>query len=195
MADILTGREAPSGKLTMSFPIKYGDVPSAANFPLKGDTASLDTTRYEEELLVGYRYYDTMKKPVSYPFGYGLCYTQFEYGNLEVDAEGDSIRVSALIANVGEKEGKEVAQLYISSPDNDAGRPLKELKAFTKTRLLQPCEAEKITFVLPKSELAQYDEEAEDWKLKEGSYRLFVNSSVEDCRLEGKVQIGAKNSF
>lgn len=195
VADILTGRETPSGKLTMSFPIKYGDVPSAANFPLKGDTASLDTTRYEEELLVGYRYYDTMKKPVSYSFGYGLSYTQFEYGNLEVDAEGDSIRVSALIANVGDKEGKEVAQLYVSSPGNDAGRPLKELKAFTKTRLLQPCEAEKVTFVLPKSELAQYDEQAKDWKLKAGSYRLFVNSSVEDCRLEGKVQIGAKNSF
>lgn len=186
VADILTGTASPSGKLTMTFPIKYEDVPSAPNFPIAGSTASTDSTRYEEGLFVGYRYYDTFHKPVSYPFGYGLSYTQFTYSNLDVVNEGDNIRLSCLITNAGDKEGKEVAQVYVSAPNNGQKRPLKELKTFAKTKFLQPGETEKVTFILTKSDLAQYDENTGKWKIPEGTFRLFVNSSSADCKLEGK---------
>lgn len=193
VADILTGASSPSGKLTMTFPIKYEDVPSASNFPLAGSTASIDSTSYEEGLFVGYRYYDTFKKPVSYPFGYGLSYTKFAFSNLEVIDEGDNIRLSCLITNAGNKEGKEVAQVYVAAPDNGQKRPSKELKTFAKTGLLQPGDTEKVTFLLPKSDLAQYDEASRQWQVPEGTFRLFINSSATDYKLEGKVQISQCN--
>lgn len=189
VADILTGITSPSGKLTMSFPIKYEDVPSAPNFPIEGSTASIDSTRYDEGLFVGYRYYDTFHKPVSYPFGYGLSYTQFEYSNLDITEDGDTIRLSCLITNAGDKEGKEVVQVYVSAPNGGKDRPSKELKAFAKTNYLQPGDTEKVTIILPKSELAQYDSTSNQWKIPEGIFRIFVNSSATDYELEEKIQI------
>lgn len=193
VTDILTGVTSPSGKLTMTFPIKYEDVPSAPNFPLAGSTASTDSTRYEEGLFVGYRYYDTYHKPVSYPFGYGLSYTEFTYSNLDITDNGDSIRLSCRITNAGDKEGKEVAQVYVAAPNSGQQRPSKELKTFHKTNLLQPGESETVTFTLPKSDLAQYDETSKQWKLQEGIYRFFVNSSATDYKLEGKIYLGLGN--
>lgn len=193
VADVLTGATTPSGKLTMTFPINYEDVPSAPNFPLPGSTASTDSTRYEEGFFVGYRYYDTFQKPVSYPFGYGLSYTRFTYSNLDITDEGDTIRLSCLITNAGDKAGKEVAQVYVSAPDNGQKRPVKELKTFSKTKLLQPGETEKLTFILPKSDLTQYDETSNQWQLPEGIFRLFINSSANDCKLEGKIGLGICN--
>lgn len=177
----------------MTFPVNYEDVPSAPNFPLPGSTASTDSTRYEEGLFVGYRYYDTFNKPVSYPFGYGLSYTRFTYSNLDITDEGDTIHLSCLITNAGDRAGKEVAQVYVSAPNNGQKRPLKELKTFAKTKLLQPGETEKLIFHLPKSDLAQYDEATSQWKLPEGIFRLFVNSSAADCKLEGKIGLGLCN--
>lgn len=193
VSDILTGATTPSGKLTMTFPVKYEDVPSAPNFPVAGSTASLDTTRYEEGLFVGYRYYDTFKKPTSYPFGYGLSYTKFAYSNLAITDEGDTIHLSCLITNIENREGKEAVQVYVSAPESDEKQPLKELKAFAKTGLLQPGETEKLTFILPKSDLAVYNEASDSWQIPVGTFRLFVNASTTDCRLVGKIQISQPN--
>lgn len=187
VADILTGLISPSGKLTMTFPVTYEDVPSSANFPIAGSTASIDSTRYEEGVFIGYRYYDTYQKPVSYSFGYGLSYTRFEYNDLTINEEGENIRISCLITNKGEKEGKEIAQLYISTPDSSNTSPFKELKAFAKTRLLSPGETDKLTFILSKSELVRYDESTGSWKQPSGTLKIYINSSVSDYRLDGEL--------
>lgn len=186
VADILTGSAIPSGKLPMTWPLSYEDVPSAANFPLAGTTRSIDTTRYEEGFFVGYRHYDTFRKPVSYPFGYGLSYTTFDYGNLSIARKTDAVEVSCQIMNSGNKAGKEVVQVYITSPDQEKNYPSKELKGFGKTRELQPGEVERITIRIPISYLTRYDEATSSWKLPQGTFRFFINSSVTDCRLTGK---------
>lgn len=184
VADILTGLVSPSGKLTMTFPLSYEDVPSYANFPLAGSGLSIDSTRYDEGLFVGYRYYDTYNKPVSYPFGYGLSYTEFEYSHLMIKEEDDNIRISCQITNKGKRDGKEIAQLYIAAPDSSNTSPSKELKAFAKTRLLSPGETDKVTFILSRSELARYDESTDSWKQPSGKLKIFINSSVSDYRLD-----------
>lgn len=184
VADILTGLVSPSGKLTMTFPLSYEDVPSYANFPLAGSGSSIDSTRYDEGLFVGYRYYDTYNKPVSYPFGYGLSYTEFEYSHLMIEEEDDNIRISCQITNKGKRDGKEIAQLYIAAPDSSNTSPSKELKAFAKTRLLSPGETDKVTFILSQSELARYDESTDSWKQPSGKLKIFINSSVSDYRLD-----------
>lgn len=186
VADILTGTTSPSGKLPMTWPVSYEDVPSAANFPLAGTKGSIDTTRYEEGFFVGYRYYDTFHKSVSYPFGYGLSYTTFNYGNLSIAKKTDAVEVSCQIMNSGNKVGKEVVQVYISSPDTRKEYPSKELKGFAKTRELQPGEVEKVTIRIPLAYLTRYDESTSSWQLPQGIFRFFVNSSVADCRLTGK---------
>lgn len=189
VADILTGKSNSSGKLTMTWPLKYEDVPSADYFPVQGSTANIDSTRYEEGIFVGYRYYDTYHKPISYPFGYGLSYTRFDYGNLTITETKDDIRLTCIVANAGEKAGKETVQIYVSAPVSDKDRPLKELKAFGKTQLLLPGETEEMTFCIPKTYLGQYDEESGNWKLPVGIFRFFVNTAVDNCRLEGKIQM------
>lgn len=189
VTDILTGKANPSGKLTMSWPIRYEDVPSASCFPIKGSTSNIDSTRYEEGLFVGYRYYDTFNKKVSYPFGYGLSYTHFEFNDLNIAETGDTIKLSCSIINSGSKAGKEVMQVYVASPGRDKVGPLKELKAFAKTRLLQPGESENITVLIPKSYLYQYEEKSAKWKLPEGIFHFFVNTSVNICCLERSIII------
>lgn len=189
VADILTGTVTPSGKLPMTWPVNYEDVPSASNFPLAGRKESIDSTRYEEGLFVGYRYYDTFDKPVSYPFGYGLSYTTFDYGNLSIEKKEDVVEISCRIINSGNRAGKEVVQVYVSFPDKNENYPTKELKGFAKTQILQPGETETVTIHIPLSYLKRYDETADCWKLPQGIFRFFVNSSVEDCRLTGKYNL------
>ena len=189
VTDILTGTVTPSGKLPMTWPVNYEDVPSASNFPLAGHKESIDSTRYEEGLFVGYRYYDTFGKPVSYPFGYGLSYTTFDYGNLSIEKKEDVVEISCRIINSGNRAGKEVVQVYVSFPDKNENYPTKELKGFAKTQILQPGETETVTVHIPLSYLKRYDETADCWKLPQGIFRFFVNSSVKDCRLTGKYNL------
>lgn len=184
VADILSGTVTPSGKPTMTFPISYEDVPSAPNFPLPGNTANRDSTRYEEDIYVGYRHYDTFGKPVSYPFGYGLSYTRFSYENLQVSLEADTIRISCLITNTGKADGKEIAQLYISSLDNKTEHPLKELKAFAKTKTLRSGESDTVSFLLPKTEFTVFDSVTGNQSEPRGAFRIYVNASCTDYRLE-----------
>ena len=199
VADILSGKVNPSGKLTMTFPLDYFDVPSAKNFPydytfdirsLMGSSTSaggepkkdVDYTYYEEDIYVGYRYYDSFGKQVSYPFGYGLSYTNFEYSNAAVKEESaGSYTIEVDIKNVGNVSGKEVVQLYVKAPDNASyGKPEKELKAFSKTKELKPGESQKIIMNVKASELASFDESGSTWLADKGLYNFFVGGSSKD---------------
>lgn len=203
VADVLTGKSSPSGKLTMTFPIDFEDAASSANFPIdveanidisnsgekKGDVKNVDYTDYDEDIYVGYRYFDSFGKEVSYPFGYGLSYTTFEYGQAQVQSCEDSYVVTLQIKNTGSRAGKEVVQLYVSAPDNAAAnKPAKELKAFAKTGELQPGQAQTVTLELPKSELASFDAEASAWVVTPGRYELLIGASSRDIRAKLSVE-------
>ena len=151
VADIMTGKVNPSGKLTMTWPVAATDHPSTRNFPGLVDFYSYqnersggrqmrnyDYTNHEEDIYVGYRYFDTFNKEVSYPFGYGLSYTTFAYSKPAVKVSGDNVTVSVTVKNTGDVAGKEVVQLYVTAPKGQLEKPAQELKAFAKTRELQP---------------------------------------------------------
>ncbi|MBP3455575.1 MAG: glycoside hydrolase family 3 C-terminal domain-containing protein [Alistipes sp.] len=203
VADVLTGKASPSGKLTMTFPVGFEDAASSANFPIdveanidisnsgekKGDVKNVDYTDYDEDIYVGYRYFDSFGKEVSYPFGYGLSYTTFEYGQAQVQSREDSYVVTLQIKNTGSRAGKEVVQLYVSAPDNAAAnKPAKELKAFAKTGELQPGQAQTVTLELPKSYLASFDAEASAWVVTPGRYELLIGASSRDIRAKLSVE-------
>lgn len=200
VADILSGKANPSGKLTMTFPVRFEDHASTANFPvdLKGNTELtdktikaeedkvrlIDYTPYEEDIYVGYRYFDTFGKKVSYPFGYGLSYTSFEYSKPEISREADgSYLVKVDITNTGSRAGKEVAQLYVSAPDaKSANKPDKELKAFAKTRELAPGESQTLELKVAHADLASFDENASKWVVTPGSYNFHIGASSADIK-------------
>lgn len=203
VADVLTGKASPSGKLTMTFPVGFEDAASSANFPIdveanidisnsgekKGDVKNVDYTDYDEDIYVGYRYFDSFGKEVSYPFGYGLSYTTFEYGQAQVQSSEDSYIVTLQVKNTGSRAGKEVVQLYVSAPDNAAAnKPAKELKAFAKTGELQPGQAQTVTLELPKSYLASFDAEASAWVVTPGRYELLIGASSRDIRAKLSVE-------
>jgi beta-glucosidase len=207
VADILSGKISPSGKLTMTFPVKYADVSSAGNFPVdmtasrevvrkgekRNEIKNLDYTDYEEGIYVGYRYFDSFGKPVSYPFGYGLSYTTFEYANTTVKSTGDVCTLTVDIKNTGKKAGKEVVQLYVSAPRNDRlDKPEKELKAFAKTKELQPGETATVTLKLNVSELASYDENEHAWTTDGGAYKFLIGASSHDIKAALNVDIAAR---
>lgn len=197
VADILSGKASPSGKLTMTFPVQFADAASSANFPInvkaniditnsgtkKSDTRNVDYTLYEEDIYVGYRYFDTFRKQVSYPFGYGLSYTKFDYSNAAIKAEGDCYVVTVDVKNTGKVAGKEVVQLYAAAPDAaTANKPEKELKAFAKTPLLQPGQMATVTLKVATADLASFCEAESAWKVSEGNYTFLVGASSRDIR-------------
>ncbi|MCD8093182.1 MAG: glycoside hydrolase family 3 C-terminal domain-containing protein [Bacteroides sp.] len=197
VTDVLSGKVSPSGKLPMTFPDKLMDAASSVNFPMdaqadtdvrnKGEKKSavknVDYTNYEEDIFVGYRYFDSFGKQVSYPFGYGLSYTTFEYANPAVKADNGIYTLSIDVKNTGKFAGKEVVQLYVSAP-NSAGmnKPDKELKAFAKTRELQPGEAATVTLVIKAADLASYDEASSSWVVDAGTYKFQIGASSRDIK-------------
>ncbi|MGQ9621568.1 MAG: glycoside hydrolase family 3 C-terminal domain-containing protein [Bacteroidales bacterium] len=203
IADILSGKVNPSGKLASTFPLRYDDVPSAGNFPGKvieqaqqpqqGEQDMISAfmrpraseVTYEEGIYVGYRYYNTFNVPVSYEFGFGLSYTTFEYSNIKLSSNtfGKNITVSVDVKNTGKVAGKEVVQLYLSAPAVKLDKPESELKGFAKTRLLQPGEAQTLTFVLDPMSLASFDEASSSWIADAGKYTLKAGASSKDIRL------------
>lgn len=193
LADVLCGKANPSGKLTMTFPINYMDVASSANFPWGANDekdTDVDYTIYEEDIYVGYRYFDTFRKEVSYPFGHGLSYTTFAYENAELKKEKDEFIVSVDVVNTGKMAGKEVVQLYVSAPiGSSLPKPLKELKAFAKTRELTPGERQRVTFTLTEMELASFSDSRSAWVADRGVYKFLLGSSSQDIRimLEGSI--------
>ena len=198
VADILKGTVNPSGKLPMTFPVHYMDMPSSANFPydyqadpeqiiqgiftnrgLKHELRNVDYTEYAEGIFVGYRYFDTYRKAVSYPFGYGLSYTGFGFGSLSVRQAGESYTVSVDVTNTGRTAGKEVVQVYVKAPEGKLKKPEKELKGFAKTRLLQPGETQTLHINIPFDALASYDEARHTWITETGTYRILLGTSTD----------------
>lgn len=196
VADILTGKVNPSGKLTMTWPIAATDHPSTANFAKeydmytyknmegwgKGNIPGVDFSNHEEDIYVGYRYFDTFKKDVAYPFGYGLSYTTFEMGKPSVKANGKNIEVSVTVKNTGKVAGKQVAQVYVTAPKGAYEKPAKELKAFGKTRELKPGESQTLKMTLEKRDLASFDEANSQWKVDAGNYLFQVGTDVENIK-------------
>lgn len=188
VADILVGRETPSGKLTMTFPILISDIPAVNNFPTGtgpkfGDSRrNIDYTLHEEDIYVGYRYFTTFGKKVSYPFGFGLSYTTFSYSKPVVTTTGDGFTASIVVKNTGKVVGKEVVQLYVSAPAKDMNKPVRELKSFAKTRTLQPGESETLTFKVTALELASFNQDVSQWQTEKGDYEVLFGASSEDIR-------------
>lgn len=183
VADVLTGKTSPSGRLPMTFPVNYSDIPSSKNFPVEGISQTgkdVDYTNYEEDIWVGYRYFSTAKKEVSYPFGYGLSYTTFSYANARLTQHNGQWQASVRLTNTGKEAGKEVVQLYIKAPAGDLKKPACELKAFAKSRMLAPGESQVVVMTFNTSDLASYHETASSWIADKGIYTAFFASSVAD---------------
>ena len=203
VVDVLSGKQSPSGKFTMTWPVKFTDAYSSKNFPIdedpridmlnqgkKGNVRNVDFTEYEEDIYVGYRYFDSFNVPVSYPFGFGLSYTTFEYSDANIAQKGDNYEVSVTVKNSGECEGKEVVELYISAPDSKAAnKPAKELKAYAKTKNLKPGESETLTLSVAAADLASFDEASSAWVVAEGEYQFLVAASVQDIKATLKASV------
>jgi len=198
ITDILSGRTNPSGKLASSFPMDYKDVPSASNFPGKefkdkafkgmfGMTMTPAEVAYEEGIYIGYRYYNTFGVRTAYEFGYGLSYTRFTYSNLKVSSPsaGGRVTIHIDVTNSGATAGAEAVQLYVSAPAHSMDKPAEELKAFAKTQLLQPGQAQTLNFVLNHADLASFDTKSSSWIADAGDYTVKAGASSEDIRQTG----------
>jgi beta-glucosidase len=195
IADILSGKVNPSGKLATTFPMKYEDVPSAKNFPGKEfpEQATGEGFRrqvpaevtYEEGIYVGYRYYNTFKVQPAYEFGHGLSYTNFAYANLKLSSTtfNGKIKATITIFNTGKVAGKEAVQLYLSAPSQKLDKPAEELKAFAKTNLIQPGKSQTLTFTLDAADLASFDTQSSSWIAEAGKYTVKLGASSEKIRL------------
>jgi len=203
VADVLTGKANPSGRLTMTWPIAATDHPSTKNFPQQMDMYTFreslgygveipgrDFTNHEEDIYVGYRYFDTFNKEVSYPFGYGLSYTTFAYSKPAVKVSGDNVTVSVTVKNTGKVAGKEVAQVYVTAPKGLIEKPAQELKAFAKTRELKPGESETLTMQIPVRMLASFDEAGSQWLTEGGNYTFNIGASSRDIRCTATAKVG-----
>ncbi|MEM2740198.1 MAG: beta-glucosidase [Candidatus Bathyarchaeia archaeon] len=190
-ADTLIGRINPSGKLPVTFPRDYDDVPSWS-FPGEPED-NPQRVVYEEGIYVGYRYYDTFGVEPAYEFGFGLSYTKFEYRDLELERIGGSIKVGFEIENTGSYPGREVAQVYVKAPKGRIDRPFQELKSFHKTRLLNPGEVERVELELDLRSLASFDGWC--WLLDKGEYEVRVGSSSRDIRLIGRFTIEEEERY
>ena len=181
VADIVTGKVNPSGKLPMTWPNDLMDHPSSKQFPT---TASDNdkVCRYKEGINVGYRYFETAGKAVSYPFGYGLSYTTFSYRDLKVKASGKGFTAQVTVINTGRVAGKEAVQLYVTAPKGSIEKPAIELKAFGKTRLLQPGEKQTLTFTVSDYDLASFHEAGSEWVADAGTYTVKAGAAVDDIR-------------
>ena len=195
IADLLTGKVNPSGKLTMTWPIAATDHASTKNFPGNIDNYSLMQmvgskrpipghayTNHEEDIYVGYRFFDTFNREVAYPFGYGLSYTTFEMSKPAVKAKGDLVTVSVTVKNTGSVAGKEVAQVYVQAPAGKLEKPAQELKAFAKTRELKPGESQTLTMTIPVRDLASFDEAGSQWLTEAGTYTFRIGFSSRDIK-------------
>lgn len=183
VADVFSGKVNPSGKLTMTFPIKYEDTPSAKNW-LGTPVDNPKNVTYEEGIYVGYRYFNTFKVKPSYEFGYGLSYTQFNYSDLKLSNASFNGKIVATVTvkNTGTVAGKEVVQLYLSAPSKSIDKPVEELKAFAKTKELKPGESETLTMTLVPKDLASFLEAQHAWVAEAGKYKVAVGASSLDIK-------------
>ena len=179
VADALTGKVNPCGKLAETWPLTYADVPSAADFATRRKTVE-----YREGLYIGYRYFTTAEKAVRFPFGYGMSYTTFAYSDMAADEQG----VSLTVTNTGSVAGTEIVQLYVAKKNSDLFRPAKELKGFARVTLA-PGEKQRITIMLDDKAFRFWNVKANRWEIEGGEYELLVGASVEDIRLCEKISV------
>ncbi|WP_238480373.1 glycoside hydrolase family 3 N-terminal domain-containing protein [Mangrovibacterium lignilyticum] len=208
VVDVLSGKVNPSGKLAVSFPISYDDAPTAKTFPGVAvesdevdDAADLSgfsfskrvpwEVVYQEDIYVGYRYYNTFRVPVSYEFGYGLSYTDFEYSNLKLVSNqfDGKLTASVEITNKGAMAGREVVQVYASAPSGKIDKPEEELVAFGKTKLLLPGEKEVLTFEITTKDLASFAEDRSSWVAEAGTYTLKIGASSKRIKKEATFEL------
>ena len=179
VADALTGKVNPCGKLAETWPLAYADIPSAADFATRRKTVE-----YREGLYIGYRYFTTAEKAVRFPFGYGMSYTTFAYSDMAADEQG----VSLTVTNTGSVAGTEIVQLYVAKKNSELFRPAKELKGFARVTLA-PGEKQRITIMLDDKAFRFWNVKANRWEIEGGEYELLVGASVEDIRLCEKISV------
>lgn len=183
MADVIAGRVNPSGKLPFSFPREIDDCGAHAmgevSYPGVEDADGRHHQEYLDDILVGYRWYDTKKIPAMFPFGYGLSYTSFKYGIPSLRKEGEDWIVTVAVSNTGKTDGKETVQLYVSDVKSKIARPEKELKAFSKVDL-KPGETKTVELTLRPDDMKYYDPDSGDWVLEPGKFRLLIGTSSKE---------------
>ena len=215
VADVLCGAAYPSGKLPMTFPVNYFDIPSSFNFPhnykggnsidlaaLMGGTVSrrpikdVTYTDYAEGIWVGYRYFQTAGKGVSYPFGYGLSYTSFAYSKPVVKVEKDGkVKATITVTNTGKSVGKEIVQVYVTAPDGGLVKPVYELRGFTKTKALKPDASETVTVTIDPYTLASFNEANSAWETAAGNYTVHFAASAADVRATAAFKLAKPQSW
>lgn len=181
LVNILTGKVCPSGKLAVTFPVRYEDVPSSSSFPGIPYNNPVNAF-YEEGIYVGYRFYETFKVKPAYEFGYGLSYTKFEYSPIALNKDkfDGEIEVAVTVKNVGKVPGKEIVQLFLSAPVSRVEKPVMELKEFGKTKLLKPGESEMLKFRLDANSLASFWTSKSQWIAEKGMYKILIGASSKD---------------
>ena len=212
VADVLSGKVNPSGKLPMTFQVKYGDAYADKNFPAHVDDktmgsmfmwgrnkddakkrepqANIDFTNYEEDIYVGYRYFDSFGKPVAYPFGFGLSYTTFAYENMCVSEVNGIYTIKVDVKNTGKKAGRNVVELFVAAPNSKKlNKPEKELRNYAKTSLLQPGQTETVTMLVKVEDLASFNEKASAWKTDAGRYNFLICSSANDVEAKASANV------
>ena len=209
VADVLTGKVNPSGKLPMTFPVNFMDHPSSANFPYNYQQAQstgwgwgqrqpqkdVDYTNYEEGIYVGYRFFSTAKVDVSYPFGFGLSYTSFAYSKPVVKATANGFEASITVTNTGKVAGKEVVELYVAAPEAGLAKPACELKAFAKTRELKPGESQTLKMVVDNYGIASFNDANSAWEAPAGTYKVCFGASVADIRATADYKLKKAQSW
>ena len=190
VADILSGKVNPSGKLADTWAYEYDDYPNSEKF--SHNNGNVQTELYEEEIYVGYRYFDTFEVPVRYGFGYGLSYTDFEISNYRlVKISAEKISISASVKNTGKVSGKEVVQVYASLPGGTLEKEAHRLAAYAKTAELKPGETEEVTMEVTVDALTSYDEESAAWILEKGFYGIWIGNSLASAKLCGGMKLDA----
>ncbi len=212
VADILTGKVNPSGKLPMTFPVNFMDHPSSANFPYnytnqgnnrgfggfggqRQPRKDVDYTDYAEGIWVGYRHFTTKGVEVSYPFGFGLSYSYFVYSKPVVKATADGFEASVTVTNQGKVAGKEAVQVYVHAPEGGLEKPDRELKAFAKTKLLAPGESQVVTVKVDNYSLASFNEATSAWEAPAGNYSVMFGANVSDIRAQAAYKLGKSKTW
>ncbi|UCF64601.1 MAG: glycoside hydrolase family 3 C-terminal domain-containing protein, partial [bacterium] len=189
LANVLFGEVNPSGKLPFTFPIRLEDSPAHALGEYPGSNYEVT---YNEKIFVGYRYFDSKNIQSQFCFGHGLSYTDFEYGNLKINSDGNrnepQIQIEITLRNRGDREGKEVVQIYVGDVEASVERPKKELKAFKKVNLSSG-ESKKVSFSLDKNAFSFYDMQSSSWKVEPGLFRIFIGGSSQDIRLSRDIEV------
>lgn len=191
VADILSGDVNPSGRLPFTIPTAYDHNPSSRNWPWLGQQGgrNFDFTEYQEDIWLGYRYFDACGLAVAYPFGHGLSYTTFAYSDFKAKRSGDKTQFTVTVTNTGDRAGKEVVALYISAPQGKLLKPVAELRDFAKTKLLAPGESQRLSFTIADSELASFDETYSAWVTDAGTYTAHIGGNPGNYRADATFKI------